>query len=206
MEYMFSPKEVLEPHLQCFQPLDRIRTFTIDLYDTLIWRQVYNVGFTQFYPTLTTLALRCPTRHYRFVPQFVLQLPNLENLTFESPQDIMQTWLGISIPPVVSQSPPLRGRLRCASLLPGNLVWTMEFAFDPLGSINFRSLEFRDVYWKHDQHMLYGYASSLKESTAHVVGSGEQLLRYLFCATNAGRPYSGLQDPSSWDSSNSRKK
>ena len=83
------------------------------------------------------------------------------------------------------------GRLRCASLLPGNLVWTMEFAFDPLGSINFRSLEFGDVYWKHDQHMLYGYASSLKELAVHVVGSDEQLLRYLFCATNTGRPYSG---------------
>ena len=47
--------------------------------------------FTQFYPTLMILTLHYPTKHYRFVLQFILQFPNLENLTPEPPQDVVQT-------------------------------------------------------------------------------------------------------------------
>ena len=45
----------------------------------------------QFYPTLTIVTLHYPTKHYRFVLQFILQFSNLENLTPESPQDAVQT-------------------------------------------------------------------------------------------------------------------
>ena len=80
--FAFSPN-ILEPHLRHFKSLDRVNTLTIYSYDGVLWRDVYNTYFTQFYPTLTTLALRYPTSHYRFVLQFALQFPNLENFTLE---------------------------------------------------------------------------------------------------------------------------
>ena len=79
------PPDILEPHLQYFQSLDRIHTLTIHTYESLLCRNFCSTYFAQFYPTLTTLVLYFPIDHRFFTPwQFVLQFPNLENLTLES--------------------------------------------------------------------------------------------------------------------------
>ena len=171
--YEFCPYS-LGPHFQYFRSLDRIHTLTIHSYYALTWRGVYNMYFTQFYPTLTTLALHSPIGHYRFLLRFALKFPNLENLALEYLHDETQALPGISVPPIVTRSPPLRGHLQFAGLSPMDPVWTREFAFDLPNGINFRSVEFRDIHWKHGQHVLDGCAGSLEELTVHNVRSGER--------------------------------
>ena len=171
--FAFSPN-ILEPHLRHFKSLDRVNTLTIYSYDGVLWRDVYNTYFTQFYPTLTTLALRYPTSHYRFVLQFALQFPNLENFTLEGLRHETGDYPGTSVPPIVTQHPPLNGRFRCAFLYSRDPEWAKELAFGPLRGINFRSVEFRDVHWEHCQHILDGCASSLEEFTVRIDGDGEK--------------------------------
>ena len=167
------PPDILEPHLQYFRSLDRIQTLAVHSYDATLWYDVHNVYFTQLYPTLTTLALHSPSGYYRCVLQFALQFPNLENLTFESPSEIGWTWPVVSMPSIVTKSPPLRGHLRCGNLDLEDPRWTSEFAFDLPNGINFRSVEFRGVHWEHGQHILDGCASSLEEFTGHFINHGE---------------------------------
>ena len=184
--FAFSPK-ILEPHLQPFKSLDRVNTLTVYSYDSVIWRHVYNTHFSQFHPTLTTLVLRSLTSHYRFVLQFVLQFPSLENLTLEYLRHETGEYSGISVPSKVTQYPPLNGRLRCASLYSGDPEWTKEFAFGPLGGINFRSVEFRDVHREHGQHILDGCASSLEEFTVRITGDGKESPPRFFRAAKTER-------------------
>jgi hypothetical protein len=167
----------LEPHLQHFWSLDRIHTLTIR--NTLMIRCHHGCPrddirplFTHFYPTLTTLVFNSPIDHHRHVLQFVVQFPNLENLTLESLRDEPWTSSVTAVPPIVGQSPPLRGHLRCAGLSPRNPVWPREFAFDLPNGINFRSIEFQDVHWEQGQQILNGCASSLEEFTVHITEDG----------------------------------
>ena len=192
--HVFSPS-ALEPHLRYFRSFDRINTLTIHSYDAVLWRDVYKTYFTQFYLTLTTLALHSPTSHYRFVLQFVLQFPNLENLTLEDLRHESGVFPGISIPPAVTKFPPLRGHLRCAVLDSMDPEWTKELAFGPPEGINFRSIEFRDVYWKHGQCLLDGCAGSLEELTVHISGNGERgPLPRSFCTTKTECADSHIQN------------
>ena len=169
----FSPY-ALEPHLQYFRSLDRIHTLTIRLFYAFAWCDVYNTYFTQFYPTLTTLSFHSPIGHHRFLLQFALRFPNLENLTLDSLQEGTLVWPGASVLPLVTKSPPLCGHLQFADLSPMDPVWTREFAFDLPNGINFRSVEFCDVHWKHGQPVLDGCAGSLEELTVHNVTNGER--------------------------------
>lgn len=173
MGYVFSPY-ILEPHLEHLRSLDRIHTLTIYSFDIIVWRDAYSPYFTQFHSTLTTLALHSPTGHYRYVLQFALQFPNLDNLTLENLRSETWVWPGISVPPTVSQSPPLRGHFRCADLNPMNPVWPREFAFGLPNGINFRSVEFLQVEWEQGQHILDGCASSLEEFSVTITGIGEK--------------------------------
>ena len=98
-------------------------------------------------PYLTTLAPHFHTSSYHLVMRFVVQFPNLENLTLENLG--IQMWMlsGAPEPFVVDQPPPLRGHLRCANLGPGRIpLWSTEFAFDLQSGISFRSVEFKDVH------------------------------------------------------------
>ena len=184
----------LEPHLQYFQSMDKIHTLAIRSYDAFLWSDVYNTYFMQFHPTLTTLALYFPGGPYRYVLQFALQFPNLENLTLGSPQ--YETWIrpNVSVPPVVTRSPPLRGRLQFVGLRPTDPVWTREFAFDLPNGINFRSIEFRDLHWEHCQHVLDACAGSLEELAVHSIGTGKrEPLLFSFRAAKIERIDSHLQ-------------
>ena len=172
--WVFSPWGLDPGRLRHFPSLDRIHTLTIHWYYTVIWANVNNTYFTHIYPTLTTLVLRSPIGYYRFVLQFALQFPNLENLTLDSLQEGTLVWPGASVLPLVTKSPPLCGHLQFADLSPMDPVWTREFAFDLPNGINFRSVEFCDVHWKHGQPVLDGCAGSLEELTVHNVTNGER--------------------------------
>jgi len=171
----FSPY-MIEPHLQHFQSLDRIDTLTIDSYNPVRWCAAYDTYFTQFHPTLTTLILRFPAGHHRCVLQFALQFPNLQNLTLDTVWFQTWVWSGISVPPLVSQSPPLRGHFRCLGLKQTDATWLREFAFGLPNGINFRSIELRDIYWKEGQQILDGCVNTVEEFTMHIIDDGEELV------------------------------
>ena len=182
--------------LEHFKSLDRIDTLTIDYYDGSLWNHDYNHYFAHFYPTLTTLEFHSPAGGYLYVLQFALQFPNLQNLTFGSLLDIPQSGLIPPAPFVGSQSPPLRGRLRCVNLNSPRHSLPKEFAFDLPNGINFRSVEFTNVDWEQRQQILDGCASSLREYTMLVVGDGESPPQF-FCAAGTGRADSHSQIASS---------
>jgi len=195
---------ILEPHLRHFQSLDWIDTLTIDSYDPLLWYDAYNTHFTQFYPTLTTLVLDFPIGHHRYVLQFALQFPNLQNLTLNRLQVEARGWQGIPVPPIVSQSPPLRGNFRCARLSPVHCVWPKEFAFSLPNGINFRSIEFLGVYCERGQEILNGCANSLQEFSVYIISEREPP-PWLFRGTETERTDLHLQvawnlsDSNSWN-------
>jgi hypothetical protein len=172
MEMRFSLRAP-EPHLQHLQSFDRIHTLTIHRYYAYPWREGENPLFTHFYPTLTTLVLNCPISRSHHVLQFALQFPNLQNLTLESLWE--ETWPS-SVPPVVGQSPPLRGHFRCAGLSSTHPVWPRKFALDLPNGINFSSVEFQNVCWEQGQQILDGCASSLEEFAIHIAEDGEKML------------------------------
>ena len=118
--------------------------------------------------------------HYRPLPLLSTIhseiFPNLKNLAVEYLYDETRTPPWISVPLVVSQSPPLRGHFQLIGLIlidPDGL----EITFDLLNGINFRSIDFRDVHWKHGQHGLDGYVRSLEELTTYNVGEMRSLPR-----------------------------
>ena len=190
----------LEPHLQHFQSLDRIHTLTIDAYDTITWCWVYDTHFAHLYPTLTTLVLRFPAGQFRYVLEFALQFPNLENLTVENLQDIVWVWQGTPPPAPVLQSPPLRGHFRCVGLI---LQDPMELTFELQNDINFRSVEFYRVYGGRGQPILNGCADSLEEFAIHITGSGEESLQLSSSGTTrTGLSNQYIQGISKWVGSN----
>lgn len=160
MGQIFTP-DLLMPHLNHFQSLDRVHSLNIENYDATVWRGHYKTFFVHFYPTLTSLTLHRPLNHYRYVMQFALQFPKLENLCIEH---LGYEWTqpDLIIPPVVNKSPPLRGRLRLVGVGPGD--WPAEFTHLPNG-INFRSVELQDVVWHQAQRMLIGCADTLEDLT-----------------------------------------
>ena len=191
---VFSPS-ALGPHLRYFRSLDRINTLTIHSFDAVLLYDVYNTHFTQCCLTLTTLALHSPEGHYRFLLQFALQLPNLENLTIEYLRHERRMLSRVSVPPIVTKSPPLREHLWRASLGPEHPEWTREFAFDLPNGINFPSVEFQDVHWERGQQILDECAGSLEGFTVRTIGNGErELLPHLFYAAGTERTVSYLRD------------
>ena len=121
--------------------------------------------------------------------RFVVQFPNLENLTLEYLR--IQTWMlsGAPEPLVVDQPPPLRRHLRCAGFGPRRIhLLATELAFDLQSGIGFRSIEFKDVHWERGQKILDGCAGSLEESAVCVVDHGEkELLSRSFREIEIGR-------------------
>ena len=202
------PPYVLEPRFhEHFRSLDGIHTLTIRPYDARSLGPEYDACFTQFYPTLTTLSIQFHIGNHRFVMRFVVQFPNLENLTLEYLG--AQTWIPSehSGPLAVSKPPPLRGHLRCAGLGPRRIpLLATELAFDLQSGINFRSVEFKDVHWERGQQILDGCAGTLEEFTVHIAGDGKkELLARSFRTTESERTDSHLQYVVNWASSNSRK-
>jgi len=162
LECPFTP-DTLIPHLDHFKSLDQVQSLTIDAYDGLLWRNYHSACFAHFYPTLTSLTLHHPTNHYRYVLQFALQFPNLQNLCIKHLGDGQHTRPDLVIPPIVDESPPLRGHLRLVGVRPDQ--WLTEFTNDLPNGINFRSVELQSVFWEHCQRILTACAGTLEDLT-----------------------------------------
>lgn len=160
MGHMFTP-DILMPHLDHFRTLDQVHSLTIDSYDGVTWAKHFKSPFIHFYPTLTSLTLHNPLHHYRFVLQFALQFPNLDNLSIERLENADWTRWDLTIPAIVDGSPPLRGCLRLFDI--GVMgPWPSEFAYALPNGINFRSAELRNVSWNQAQYILNGCAGTLE--------------------------------------------
>ena len=175
LDCLFTP-DTLIPHLNHFQSLDRVHSLTIDAYDGLIWRNYYSACFAHLHPTLTSLTLHRPISHYRYILKFALQFPNLQNLCIKHLEDGEQTRPDLVIPPIVDESPPLRGHLRLVGV--GADEWPTEFANDLPNGINFRSVEFQGVFWEHCQRILTACAGTLEDLT---VVPRRQCTRFAHC-------------------------
>ena len=162
LDCLFTP-DILTPHLNHFQSLDRVHSLTIDAYEGLIWRNYHSACFAHFYPTLTSLTLHRPISHYRYILQFALQFPNLQNLCIKHMEDGGHTRPDLVIPPIVDESPPLRGHLRLVGV--GTDQWPIEFTNDLPNGINFRSVELQGVFWEHCQRILTACAGTLEDLT-----------------------------------------
>ena len=168
----------LEPHLQHFQSLDRIHTLTIHSCDSILLGDTYNPCFKHLYPTLTTLVLYSSTSHYyRYASHFILQFPNLQNLTLGSLHAGSWGWPGTPMPLVVSQPPPpppLSGHLRCISASSGTPMWPRRFPSDLPCGISFRSIEFREVHCDQGQRILDRCAGALEKFTICIDRKGKK--------------------------------
>ncbi|KAF9781699.1 hypothetical protein BJ322DRAFT_1111630 [Thelephora terrestris] len=173
----FSPP-LLGPHLQHLQSLDRIHTLTVHWCNPFVSRVIYDSSFSNFYPTLTTLVLHSSIHDdHRYVPHFIRQFPNLQNLTFRSLRSPPLDWTAFREPLVVSQAPPpppLRGHLRCINVTPGTPLWPKSFPSDLPCSLNFRSVEFQNVHCSNGQQILDLCAGTLEEFTICIDRKGER--------------------------------
>jgi hypothetical protein len=175
----FNP-DILLPHLRHFQSLDRIHTLAIDYYDAVAWAfpEHYKTCFVHFYPTLTSLTLCHSSGHYRLILQFALQFPNLENLCLDSVE--YEWWPGpdMTIPAIVDQSPPLRGRLRLVGAV-AVAQYLIDLAYELPNGINFRSVEFGGFAGSDAQHILNGCAHTLENLTIIPSETGTHRLLFL---------------------------
>lgn len=170
MGRIFTPN-ILIPHLDYFRSLDRVHSLTIETFDAIIWRNYYKPTFVHFHPTLTSLTFHDPVNHYRFLLQFALQFPNLENLCIERLRDSEWIRPDLTIPTIVDKSPPLRGHLRLVGVDIA-VQWPAEFAYELPDGINFRSVELQDVPCNHAQHILSGCGHTLENLTVVPRGIG----------------------------------
>ena len=162
MGHIFTPG-LLMPHLDHFQFLDRVHTLTIEACDALSWQTHHDTIFTHFYPTLTSLTLHRPLNHYRYVLQFALRFPNLQNLCIEHPADSEWIRPGLITPATIDLPPPLRGHFRLVGV--GAVQWPTEFSRELPGGINFRSVELQDVPWNQGQRIIRASAGTLEDLT-----------------------------------------
>jgi hypothetical protein len=156
----FAPDNLI-PYLHRFQSLDQAHTVTIERFDASLWELHYKSFFVHFYPALTSLSLLCPLGHYRSVLQFALQFPNLDNLSIEGLKGEWSPpgWTA----PTIDQFPPLRGRLRLASV-ENALRWPVDFANDIRDKVNFRSIELEaEIFGGNAQRVLNACAGVVED-------------------------------------------
>ena len=162
MGHIFTP-DFLMPHLDHFQSLDRVHSLTIEACDALLWQNHHDTIFTHFYPTLTSITLRRPLNHYRYVLQFALRFPNLQSLCIEHPADSEWVRPDLATSAVIDLPPPLRGHFHLVGV--GAVQWPTEFSRELPGGINFRSVELQDVPWNQGQKIVRACAGTLEDLT-----------------------------------------
>ena len=174
---IFTPETLQLPHLHYFHSLNRVHTLTVEHYDAASWEKHYAPCLSHLYPTLTSLALSCrPHGHYRAICQFILQFPNLENVSLERLQNEVES--ESSVPTTVDRFPPLRGHLRLAFLSSSD-QWLMNFARDFRTRINFRSVELEtSVLGDHTRRILKACAHTLQFLTIATPGTGTHRLLF----------------------------
>ena len=125
------------------------------------------------------LVLCSSTSHYYYyASHFILQFPNLQNLTLGSLHAGSWGWPGTPMPLVVSQPPPpppLSGQLRCISASSGTLMWPERFPSNLPCGISFRSVEFREVHCDQGQRILDWCAGALEKFTICIDKKGKDV-------------------------------
>ena len=135
IENRFSPRKMQE-HLPRLRSITRLQRLTFDSIDVLPFFPVFDEYFGMFTNTVRQLDIRVI---YGTGPQllyFICQFPLLEDLTIISPSNAAPR-PGDSVP-VITRSPPLRGKLVLSNVYSGRL--TDGLAVLPCG-LNFHSLE-----------------------------------------------------------------
>jgi hypothetical protein len=171
----FTPDTLL-PHMHHFQSLARVHAITIELCESDVWH--HKSCFAHFYPTLTSLTLRRPLGDDGLVLQFVLQFPNLENLSLEWPggndDGVRHNPLAPAAPTIVDQPSIPRGHLRLVNL---DHFWEpMDFVFRLGNRLKFRSVELDGSSWNHGQYVLNACADTIQDLAISSGSGGAHLL------------------------------
>ena len=150
-------------HNHLLQSLDQVHTLSIEKYRPSVWVPYFQPYCTNFYPTVTSLALTRPTASYGHILQFALQFPMLQNLCIE--------WLirehiapNPAAPTTARQSPSLGGHLRLVGV-DTVAKWPVGLIHKHLDGINFRSVELEDFSGDDAQHILDMCAHTLQSLT-----------------------------------------
>lgn len=170
----FVPSFLL-PQLHNLQSLDQVHTLIIERCQIITWADHYKTCYVHLYTTLTTLWLSHPFGHYRFLLQFALQFPNLENLCLEWFQKLIRREWVAPIP--VSSSPPLRGHLRLAGANTA-VDWPINIAHELPNGMNFRSVELEYFYGEKAQRLLDKCARTLEDLTIAPQIEGTRILPF----------------------------
>ena len=172
--FWFTP-HILLPHLRHFQTLDRVHTLTIEFCSSRSWRwgTYHKTCFVHFYPTLTSLTIRCPVGNSQSILQFALQFPNLENLSLERVE--RPEWSDLCWPDFndFDRPPPLCGNLRLAGCETIE-QWPVDPAHQLSSIVHFRSVELMDFLpGAPATHILNTCAHNLEDLTVvpHITGS-----------------------------------
>jgi hypothetical protein len=173
MPCYFTPG-TLQPHFHHFQSLNRVHTLIIESYPATKFASIHRTCFAHFYGTLTSLVIRRVFGHYRYLLQFALQFPNLDNLCLERLVCADRNPPELNPFASVDRLPPLRGHLRLADS-PTAIHWPVSLFHGPPKWINFQSVELEDLYGAYAQHILDACAHTLQSLTI-VHGSGEHQL------------------------------
>ena len=168
----FTP-DILLPHLDRFRTLKRVHTLTMEDSSCLgrEWEGYHKTCFAHFYPTLTSLTIRDGhVESFQAIMQFVLQFPNLENLSLE--RVYRSGWSGSRwpVPDDFDRPPRLCGHLRLAG---GDALamWPVDPTHKLSRIFHFRSVELTDV-GESDVRILNTFVGSLEDLTVVPRGEG----------------------------------
>ena len=131
----FYPRH-LQEYLPYLRSITKLHTLTLNAFDISPFIPVFNEHFGMFANTLRHLNIRNTHATTRDLTYIMCQFPLLEDLTIAHPVELEIAHPGDKVP-VITQSPPLRGKLA--------LVWAGPMLSGGLaafpGGLNFRSLE-----------------------------------------------------------------
>ena len=156
---VFTPDTLL-PHVHHFQSMDRVHAITIERFDSRAWEGHYKTCFAHFYLTLTSLTLHRPSCSPEDFLVFVLQFPNLENLSIEWWNECCGS--PTSRPAAPAAPTILREHLRLANLDGG---WPSIADSLRENGFTFRSVELDGSFSYHGQEALDANASSIQSLT-----------------------------------------
>ena len=132
----YYPRDIQE-YLRHLRSITKLQSLTLVKFHIIT--PAFNEYFGIFANTIRHLNVRYPGGGYLALLYIISQFPHLENLTIISPVDQLFPHTDDSIP-MITQSPPLRGKLVLTMARSGSRELSGGLATFP-GGLNFRSLE-----------------------------------------------------------------
>jgi len=159
--YQFFYPGHLQEYLPYLRSITKLHTLALDTFHISPFIPVFNEHFGMFANTLQRLDIRRARGTAQELSYIICQFPLLEDLTIAYPAGLDDAHAGDEIP-VITQSPPLRGRLTLIEA--GSMELSESLAAFP-GGLNFRSLE---SSWPNHLGPIFAACSHTATSVSYV--------------------------------------